>query len=116
MPVGKDNFSDVQGHWAENSIKALMATELSLAMQTRAEIVAMLSQVQRRTGLIKVMSHFSDMQGNFAENAINEFAQMGIISGMGDGKFDPNANATREQAVVMILRMLNIDLNLGLSL
>ncbi len=40
----------------------------------------------------------------------------GIVNGVGDGKFAPKATATRDQSVTIIIRMLNIVLDLRLDL
>ncbi|QGQ99813.1 hypothetical protein EHS13_35590 [Paenibacillus psychroresistens] len=124
-PSGTGSFSDAKGHWAEDAIQALKSNGIISGYgdgsfkpnQTisRAEIVTMISKVMT----IKASTsgkQFSDVKGNWAQNAINAAADAGIISGTGNGKFDPNANATKEQSVAMILRMLNVTLDLGLKL
>ena len=124
-PSGTSSFSDAKGHWAEDAIQALKSNGIISGYgdgsfkpdQTisRAEIVTMIIKVMT----IKASTsgnQFSDVKGNWAQNAINAAADAGIISGTGNGKFDPNANATKEQSVTMIIRMLNVTLDLGLKL
>lgn len=48
---------------------------------------------------------FTDLKdAAWAEEQINKLSQIGIISGMGDGTFAPNAQVTREQFAVMITK------------
>ncbi|WP_091184671.1 S-layer homology domain-containing protein [Paenibacillus catalpae] len=62
----------------------------------------------------------------FAANAINNLHALGLINGYGDGTFKPNqvitsaeapdANTSREEAVVLVLRTLGKALELDLKL
>lgn len=48
---------------------------------------------------------FSDMEGaQWAEDAIADLTQRQILSGVGDGKFEPNGQVTREQFATMVVR------------
>jgi hypothetical protein len=50
---------------------------------------------------------FSDLSNySWAEQAINVMAGKGIISGRGDGKFDPGATITRAEFAALTVRML----------
>jgi hypothetical protein len=42
---------------------------------------------------------------------IEFFAKLGIVNGLGDGRFNPNAEITREQAVVMLYNTLKVATN-----
>lgn len=59
---------------------------------------------------------FKDVSGNWAEGEINMLSDMGIVKGTDDGLFRPNANATRSESLLMILRMLNISLDSSLDI
>ncbi|WP_256758150.1 S-layer homology domain-containing protein [Cohnella sp. WQ 127256] len=43
-------------------------------------------------------------------------SNMGIVKGTADGSFKPNAEATRSESLLMILRMLNVSLGLSLDI
>ena len=49
--------------------------------------------------------------GYWAEDEIKYLVDLGIISGMGNGRFDPSSAVTRAQGASMIARSLNLDLN-----
>ncbi|WP_052350681.1 carboxypeptidase regulatory-like domain-containing protein [Paenibacillus gorillae] len=123
--AGDASFADTQGHWAANAINALKANGIIGGYKdgsfkpnneiTRAEMVAILSKLLK-LGEASGDSKFKDVTGSWAEAQINQLAEAGVISGKSEGKFDPNATATRAESVVMILRLLNITLDLGLKL
>ncbi|MFF2093039.1 carboxypeptidase regulatory-like domain-containing protein [Paenibacillus sp. NPDC058174] len=123
--TGDASFEDTQGHWAASAINALKVNGIIGGYKdgsfkpnneiTRAEMVAILSKVLQ-LGEATGDSKFKDVTGSWAEAQINQLAEAGIISGKSDGKFDPNATATRAESVVMILRLLNVTLDLGLKL
>ena len=48
----------------------------------------------------------SDSIANYAKTAVAELFGTGIITGVGDNSFDPNGEATRAQAAVIIFRAL----------
>ncbi|GGG65272.1 carboxypeptidase regulatory-like domain-containing protein [Paenibacillus radicis (ex Gao et al. 2016)] len=123
--TGDASFEDTQGHWAASAINTLKANGIIGGYKdgsfkpnneiTRAEMVAILSKVLK-LGEATGDSKFKDVTGSWAEAQINQLAEAGIISGKSENKFDPNATATRAESVVMILRLLNVTLDLGLKL
>ena len=48
---------------------------------------------------------------DYAKDSVLFLAKKGIISGMGNGKFEPNEPATRAQAAVMVAKMLEGESN-----
>jgi hypothetical protein len=114
---------DTKGHWAADTIATLKASGIINGYVDgtfkpnqsiiRAEIVAMLSKVMNIT-LVK-NDKFKDVPGNWAEAEIDTLSDMGIVKGTADGSFKPNANATRSESLVMILRMLNTSLGHSLD-
>jgi spore germination protein YaaH len=123
--TGNDSFADTKGHWAAESINALKSSGIAGGYNdgtfkpdqenSRAEIVTMLAKVMN-LDKVSTIGKFSDVRGHWAEQSINALANAGIVSGNGTGAFDPNVTASREESVVMILRMLNVNLDLGLNL
>ncbi len=53
---------------------------------------------------------FSDISEHWAKSQIEEMATAGIIDGVGDGKFDPEANITRGQFIKLIVAALDLDI------
>lgn len=57
---------------------------------------------------VNVQTGFDDDEDipHWAIGAVEAIRQLGIISGRGGNQFVPNETATRAEAVVMLLRML----------
>lgn len=54
---------------------------------------------------------FSDMKGfDWAAPAVEALAKKGIVSGIGNGKYEPERNVTREEILVMILRAFEVEI------
>ncbi|MNO01288.1 hypothetical protein D3C81_2213910 [compost metagenome] len=49
------------------------------------------------------------MSNSFAAAEIEEAAQIGIINGKMNGKFEPKSSTTRAEAVTIIMNVLNLD-------
>ena len=49
-------------------------------------------------------SSFTDLTADWYKNAVAWAAENGIVNGVGDGKFDPNGNITREQLAAILYR------------
>lgn len=120
---GSPEFKDTQGHWAANAIATLKTIDITKGYSdgtfkpdqsiTRAEIAAMLSEVMNTTFVKN--NKFKDVIGHWAEAEIGTLSDMGIVKGTPDGVFRPNANATRYESLLMILRMLNASLDHSLN-
>lgn len=117
-------FSDTKGHWAEPAIRALTAAGVVEGIGdgafkpdrsiSRAEISAILARLMIFDESAGNVS-FSDTTGNWARQWIELLAGADVVAGEGEGKFNPSAYATREQAVAMILRMLTVCRNVDLQ-
>lgn len=117
----KGTFVDTKGHWAEAVIDALKQAGVVTGMGdgyfkpdqpiSRAEIAAILARVMNMTSA--TTNTFSDTSNNWAKMYIEQLHNAGIINGTGNNQFKPNDNASRTEAVMMILRMLNVTLDLG---
>ncbi|CAM3765440.1 endo-1,4-beta-xylanase [Cohnella lubricantis] len=118
------SFSDTAGHSADAYISALHRAGIVNGTGdgsfkpdqeiTRAEMAAILARVLNTSAANG--TKYSDLDGNWAADYINQLSQAGIVNGVGGDKFAPNATATRDQSVAIIIRMLNIVLDLGLDL
>ncbi|MNB84833.1 S-layer protein precursor [compost metagenome] len=122
---GTGSFSDTSGHWADTYISALHRAGIVNGTGngsfnpnqqiTRAEMAAILARVLDMSAPANAAG-FSDLSNHWAADSIEQLSRAGIVSGMGNGKFVPNDTATRDQSVTIIMRMLNIVLDLGLDL
>ena len=110
------SFNDTDGGWAEEYILWTAAHSLFNGVgdggfapngtMTRAMFVTVL---YRMAGSPEVTGHssFTDVpQGIWYEKSVTWAAELGIVLGKGDGKFDPNADVTREQMCVFAARFL----------
>jgi len=119
------SFSDTNGHWADAAIRALHRAGIVQGTGkgafnpnqeiTRAEMSAILARVLNMSE-VNGGSRFSDISGHWAASDIEQLSQAGIVNGVSEGKFAPNDTATRDQSAAIIVRMLNIVLDLGLDL
>ncbi|WP_165921167.1 S-layer homology domain-containing protein [Paenibacillus albiflavus] len=116
-------FKDVNNHYAKQSIMALYNLGIISGYQdmtfkpdnkiTRAEVVTILSQLINFSK-VPVTSNvsFNDTNKHWAANQIKQIANAGILSGKGDGKFAPNDNTTRAEAISLLLRTLSLNTNI----
>lgn len=105
-------FTDVNNHWAYSAIKRVYNRGLMLGVSdTRFAPNQALSRAMLVTVLYRLADEpdvtadnpFTDVPaGQWYTNAVIWAAANGIVSGFGDGTFQPNAPATRAQAAVML--------------
>ncbi len=110
-------FSDVKGHWAEEHISKWLSKELITGYQdesfkpdrniTRAEFMAL---VNRAMGLKqKVAVEFSDVSPHdWFAGEIAKAVMEGYISGYGDGSIRPQEKISRQEAAIIIYRLLKL--------
>ncbi|MFJ7736700.1 S-layer homology domain-containing protein [Lysinibacillus sp. NPDC097287] len=100
-------FRDIIGHWAEKEILFLAekgwisgypdGTFKPNKQVTRAQAAKIISNFLGLTPTNEKIS-FSDVhQNHWARDVVNLVAQHKIMNGVGDGRFDPEANVTRAQ-------------------
>ena len=73
---------------------------------TRAQIAAILNRAARVLGVeTEGYGHsFTDVSGHWAEPELGWPVHAGILSGVGEGRFDPDGVLTTEQAILMTWR------------
>ena len=69
-----------------------------------AALVMVLIIILNTMNVYAAETRFSDVTGHWAEKSINMLAEKGIVTGMGDGLFHPNAPVTTSQFLAMVLR------------
>ncbi len=115
--TNKLSFPDVTPeHWAYEYISTLIDKKVINGYDdgtfgpsnsvARSEFVKMIQSAFRLSGEITVS--FDDVADDaWYANPIRTVASLGIVSGIGDGKFAPNAEITRQDMCVMIKNVLD---------
>lgn len=81
----------------------------SLAELTRAEFCQMLYNIYNKDTIMKpsVEIKFTDVkQGEWYYKAVTACAEAGIVAGVGGGRFDPNGSITRQDAAIMMMKII----------
>lgn len=111
-------FTDVREHWAQDSVED-MASRLVVtgtddthfnpnASITRAEFAAI---VVRGLGLAedKTTDKFEDVKaGDWYSGAVQKSVEYSLIEGYENGTFRPNTTITREEALVLVSRAIEV--------
>lgn len=123
--VNGNSFNDTAEHWARSDIQTLIENQIIVPSEygtdygpdyniTRREIAIMLV---RAIGLNDSAVASSGENTGFSDDAIIKSydkgylylaRELGLVGGYEDGSFRPNNKATRAEACVMIVRVLNL--------
>ncbi|MCI8283970.1 MAG: family 10 glycosylhydrolase [Firmicutes bacterium] len=113
-PSNPSGLTDISGHWAEQFIKPLVEAGVISGMGdgtfqpnaniTRAQFVKLIAGIAGDIDFSEVKSAgFSDVpDSEWYAQYVNWAASNGIVNGMDDKTFRPNANITREQMASII--------------
>ena len=114
------DFSDVADSEYAQEIDSLAASRIVFgdggkfrpdATMTRAEVCALLAQALDLYSTAN--GCFTDVaKGSWYAPSVNAMAAIGIVSGVGGGKFDPNATMTQEEFITVLGRLVefvNLD-------
>jgi len=113
------SFDDVKEHWSRSFVEAMASRGLTSGISetmfgpdysiTRAQFATLLANALGLEG--SAGSSFKDVKsGTWYYDTVNLAADAGLVSGMGDGMFEPDAQITREQMAVMIAKAYEIML------
>lgn len=115
-------FRDIDGHWAESAVTALKLSDVITGYPdntfrpensvTRAEFIKMLSCVLEARGdfvIADEASGFTDTAGHWADKYIAAARKLGIAAGMGDNKFEPDRNITRQEIAALLYRAFDYE-------
>ena len=112
---GNQEFTDIQGHWAEALLQKTKGYGIANGSKTFAPNKA-ITRGEFAVGLVHGLDlklekespvSFKDVKGSeWYGKEISIATAQGIIKGRGDGNFDPNANITRQEAMAMLARAL----------
>ncbi len=114
-------FSDISGHWAESDIKKAAQSGIVIGYEngtfkpnsivTRAEFVVMLMKALKpQEEAVRPTFTDSAKIGTWAQQAVGQAVQLGIVKGYPDGSFRPDAEITRAEMAVMIIKALALEL------
>ncbi|QAT42920.1 S-layer homology domain-containing protein [Aminipila luticellarii] len=110
------DFKDTANHWAKTYIGSLAARGIANGMGnnlylpdaqlTRAQFLALLAKTVDNVDVSKSNpAGFTDVPANeWYYGYVNWGYENGIVSGMTDTTFEPNANITREQMAIMLCK------------
>ena len=114
------DFSDVSNSEYAQEIDSLAASRIVFgdggkfrpdATMTRAEVCALLAQALDLYSTAD--GYFTDVaKGSWYAPSVNAMAAIGLVSGVGGGKFDPNATMTQEEFITVLGRLVefvNLD-------
>lgn len=114
------DFSDVADSEYAQEIDSLAASRIVFgdggkfrpdATMTRAEVCALLAQALDLYSTAD--GYFTDVaKGSWYAPPVNAMAAIGLVSGVGGGKFDPNATMTQEEFITVLGRLVefvNLD-------
>jgi spore germination protein YaaH len=109
-------FGDIQGHWAQDDILSVENRGWMTGMSstvfspntslTRAQAASTLVRVMGLTPVEGITSFQDVSDSHWAKKDIEAAKQYGLIQGVGNGKFAPDAPVTREQMAAMLSKVI----------
>jgi uncharacterized repeat protein (TIGR02543 family) len=115
------NFSDIFGHWAEESIKQAVSIGFvngyadgafkpgKTVSRTEFTVMLMNALKPQREGATLTFTDTAKI-GAWAQKAVSQAIQAGIIKGYEDGTFRPDAAITRAEMAAMIANALKLSI------
>jgi hypothetical protein len=106
-------ISDTAGHWAESYITEAASLGLVIGNEglfrpddsmTRAEFVTILWRMSGSPAPSGKAS-FTDLPLNWYQDAIAWAEETGVVNGVGNGRFSPQGNVTRQQVATTLYRL-----------
>lgn len=112
-------LADVTGHWAEKTIHTFVKLHFidgygagqfkPNGKITRAEFAMLISRIFNISDGTKQSAAFKDVNGHWAKEAIENLSRAGVLGGYSDGSFKPNQTISREEMVILLSRIVNLD-------
>ncbi|MBR6825559.1 MAG: S-layer homology domain-containing protein [Oscillospiraceae bacterium] len=108
-------FDDIADQWYEAD--AVSAYDMGLVdgvspftfygkgSMTRAMALTVLYRMAAPEDKADSASYTDVLPGSWYEEAVNWGTQMGVVNGVGEGRFNPNGTVTREQFITMMMRL-----------
>jgi uncharacterized protein (DUF2252 family) len=110
---------DSVGGWAANAIAAAVQQGVIAGYEdgsfrpndaiTRAEMIVMLARSEKINAAAGAAASFADYEAIpvWARGSVDAFRQLGFIQGRGNNSFAPQASATRAEATILLLKVLD---------
>ncbi|WMT41208.1 S-layer homology domain-containing protein [Paenibacillus sp. D2_2] len=116
----KIELSDIHGHWSEKTIDIFVKLHVIEGYEdgkfkpdgniTRAEFAVILNRVfDIIKGGDNTRVALKDISSHWAKDAIERLQEAGVISGYEDGTFKPDKTITREEMVLILSRIVNLN-------
>ncbi|SEL79515.1 S-layer homology domain-containing protein [Paenibacillus sp. OK003] len=112
-------FADIQKHWAKKIIDTFVKLQMITGYGngqfkpdgniTRAEFATLISRVFEISSRSEHIVSLSDIENHWAKNDVEKLVGSGVLNGYGNGTFKPNQTISREEMVVILSRI--VDLN-----
>ncbi|MGB3636731.1 MAG: S-layer homology domain-containing protein, partial [Rivularia sp. (in: cyanobacteria)] len=117
-PVNAQNYTDINGHWAEECIQNLSAQGILSGYSSgifrpnnvisRAEYAAMITKAFPYIRATRATMNFNDVSSNhWAKEAIRNAYTKRFLSGYPNQSFNPNQKISRVEAFVALSTGLN---------
>ncbi|MDQ6422917.1 S-layer homology domain-containing protein [Paenibacillus sp. LHD-117] len=122
------SFGDMKAHWAQADVERLASMLIIEGREggqfdpqgpiTRSEFTALIARMLGLGGAPEGNDQYNDVSGEWYSDAVAAASAAGIVGGYGDGTFRPDAQVSRQEMAVMMLRALQwlklkADLNGG---
>ncbi|HAA89566.1 MAG: S-layer domain-containing protein [Thermoanaerobacterales bacterium 50_218] len=110
-------FKDIRGHWAEGVIRSMAAAGYVKGVSSdRFAPDMVVTRAQFATFLVRVLGLslqkspvpvFQDVPpSHWGHAAVETAYRAGLVSGVGEGRFEPERKITRQEMAVMVVRAL----------
>jgi hypothetical protein len=104
-------FSDIEGHWAQETIEKMTANKITSGRTTEAfEPDAEITRAEFAAYLVNLLGLDGEIRGNFKDVPADAWYYdhvalagiNGLVSGVGEGNFAPDATISRQDMAVMM--------------
>ena len=115
-----NSFTDINGHWAKQAIDYVVSKGYFAGLSntefgpnksiTRGQFVTVLGRILNVNTNEYRTQNFKDVKsGSYYSAYISWANKMGLVSGLGQGKFGPDKELTREEMAVIMSKFLKIS-------
>ncbi len=118
---GKQGYADIANHWANQAVQKMIDRQWMVGVSktqfapdralTRAEAAVVLVRSMGLQDVVvtekELTTTFADTQDHWANREIAIASKVGLMSGVGEAKFQPNGYLTREQMASLFARTLS---------
>lgn len=118
-----EDYSDIEGHWAQKQIDQLRARGLVSGIKvngvlriepektmTRAEFVTTLCRIRQFSADEDKVVRFTDVEdGSWFKESVDKAASNAIVTGYQDGSFKPDSPVTRAEIASILCKAYRLD-------